>query len=74
MLFKTRIYYPNLLNKMHLDVFVGLGVNFLHAFEINNLRVFTNEKPGFDPVIQTGARLLLQLISLKLRLLFVSLI
>lgn len=59
---------------MHLDVFVGLGVNLLHAFEINNLRVFTNENPGFDSIIQTGTRLLMQLISLKLRLLFVSLI
>lgn len=68
------MYDPNLPNKMNLDVFVGLGVNFLNVFEINNLRVLRNEKPVFDRVIQTGARLLMWLISLKLRLLFVSLI
>lgn len=68
------MYDPNLPNKMNLDVFVGLGVNFLNVFEINNLRVLRNEKPVFYRVIQTGARLLMWLISLKLRLLFVSLI
>lgn len=48
-LFETRMYKPNLPNKIHFDVFVGLGVNFLIVFEINNLRVLTNEKPGFLP-------------------------
>lgn len=43
------MYKPNLPNKIHFDVFVGLGVNFLIVFEINNLRVLTNEKPGFLP-------------------------
>lgn len=74
MLLETRMYEPNLPNKMHLDVFVGLGVNFLNIFEINNLRVLTNEQPVFDRAFQTGTRLLTWLISLKLRLLFVSLI
>lgn len=68
------MYDPNLPKKMRLDVFVGLGFNFLPVLEINNLRVLTNEKPHFDPVTQTGTRLLTWLISLKLRLLFMSLI
>lgn len=68
------MYDPNLPKKMHLDVFVGLGVNFLRVLEMNILRVLTNEKPVFDPVIPTGTRLFMWLISLKLTLLSVSLI
>lgn len=81
MLFKTRRYDPNLakmmqLNRalMHLNAFPGLGFNSLHVLEIHNPRLFTNVKPDFDPVTQTGARSLTWVIGLKLRSLLVSLI
>lgn len=81
MLFKTRRHDPNLAKTMqlnralvHLNAFAGLGFNSLHVLEIHNPRLFTNMKPDFDPVTQTGAGSLTWVIGLKLRSLLVSLI
>jgi len=43
---------------IHLNAFPGLGFNSLHIIQIHNPLVLINLKLDFDPITQTGARLL----------------